>query len=156
MQLPSQALIQGSAVRRCDQHTAHRSFFATNRLKFHHHGAREAAPAMLRPRLDPVVDRETVHHHDAADRRFVARWVERTHTRYRTLGHLKHIASGKRGIARHRSRARHHVTGALYHPLRQLGRAEEHTSELQSLMRISYAVFCLKKKNTLQLKKKKD
>src|SRR3546814_5089994 len=29
------------------------------------------------------------------------------------------------------------------------GRSEEHTSELQSLMRISYAVFCLKKKNTI-------
>src|SRR3546814_6019806 len=28
-------------------------------------------------------------------------------------------------------------------------RSEEHTSELQSLMRISYAVFCLKKKKTL-------
>src|SRR3546814_6413857 len=28
----------------------------------------------------------------------------------------------------------------------QCGRSEEHTSELQSLMRISYAVFCLKKK----------
>src|SRR3546814_1760164 len=28
-------------------------------------------------------------------------------------------------------------------------RSEEHTSELQSLMRISYAVFCLKKKNKL-------
>src|SRR3546814_1097604 len=31
------------------------------------------------------------------------------------------------------------------------GRSEEHTSELQSLMRISYAVFCLKKKNYYQL-----
>src|SRR3546814_12190745 len=30
---------------------------------------------------------------------------------------------------------------------KQYGRSEEHTSELQSLMRISYAVFCLKKKN---------
>src|SRR3546814_9165047 len=30
---------------------------------------------------------------------------------------------------------------------RKLQRSEEHTSELQSLMRISYAVFCLKKKN---------
>src|SRR3546814_9946265 len=30
---------------------------------------------------------------------------------------------------------------------RMLRRSEEHTSELQSLMRISYAVFCLKKKN---------
>src|SRR3546814_2879434 len=30
------------------------------------------------------------------------------------------------------------------------GRSEEHTSELQSLMRISYAVFCLKKKKKYQ------
>src|SRR3546814_9445155 len=30
----------------------------------------------------------------------------------------------------------------------RLKRSEEHTSELQSLMRISYAVFCLKKKTT--------
>src|SRR3546814_6590079 len=38
-------------------------------------------------------------------------------------------------------------------------RSEEHTSELQSLMRISYAVFCLKKKkrnNSLNLQKKKQ
>src|SRR3546814_3218422 len=34
-----------------------------------------------------------------------------------------------------------------------LKRSEEHTSELQSLMRISYAVFCLKKKNTNTTKK---
>src|SRR3546814_7107823 len=32
-------------------------------------------------------------------------------------------------------------------PNRSSARSEEHTSELQSLMRISYAVFCLKKKN---------
>src|SRR3546814_2305706 len=38
------------------------------------------------------------------------------------------------------SPARNPATKAL------LGRSEEHTSELQSLMRISYAVFCLKKK----------
>src|SRR3546814_6282213 len=36
---------------------------------------------------------------------------------------------------------------------RQL-RSEEHTSELQSLMRISYAVFCLKKKKTIKKKMK--
>src|SRR3546814_10727432 len=35
-------------------------------------------------------------------------------------------------------------------------RSEEHTSELQSLMRISYAVFCLKKKKKKQKKKKKS
>src|SRR3546814_7142753 len=34
-------------------------------------------------------------------------------------------------------------------------RSEEHTSELQSLMRISYAVFCLKKKK-MRMKKRKD
>src|SRR3546814_5017927 len=33
----------------------------------------------------------------------------------------------------------------------QVRRSEEHTSELQSLMRISYAVFCLKKKKNLTL-----
>src|SRR3546814_9669527 len=33
-------------------------------------------------------------------------------------------------------------------------RSEEHTSELQSLMRISYAVFCLKKKNKIKTKNK--
>src|SRR3546814_1357150 len=34
----------------------------------------------------------------------------------------------------------------------KLTRSEEHTSELQSLMRISYAVFCLKKKKTRTMK----
>src|SRR3546814_1023770 len=36
------------------------------------------------------------------------------------------------------------------HDLDQAHRSEEHTSELQSLMRISYAVFCLKKKKIKQ------
>src|SRR3546814_7437295 len=35
-------------------------------------------------------------------------------------------------------------------------RSEEHTSELQSLMRISYAVFCLKKKQANKTDKKPD
>src|SRR3546814_4565649 len=47
------------------------------------------------------------------------------------------------------------ITTAKFYPqmrdavarLRQTPRSEEHTSELQSLMRISYAVFCLQKKN---------
>src|SRR3546814_1347403 len=48
--------------------------------------------------------------------------------------------------------------GAIHGPLlaEEIGvntvRSEEHTSELQSLMRISYAVFCLKKKNEQQQK----
>src|SRR3546814_4702902 len=52
------------------------------------------------------------------------------------LGHLEceELAHEARVGARHRDGG-------------TLGRSEEHTSELQSLMRISYAVFCLKKKN---------
>src|SRR3546814_1030036 len=41
--------------------------------------------------------------------------------------------------------ATHYVTGE--ERMHRAIRSEEHTSELQSLMRISYAVFCLKKKN---------
>src|SRR3546814_8643208 len=44
-----------------------------------------------------------------------------------------------------RREARNQAPGSLDEHRR---RSEEHTSELQSLMRISYAVFCLKKKNT--------
>src|SRR3546814_8152252 len=36
------------------------------------------------------------------------------------------------------------------------GRSEEHTSELQSLMRISYAVFCLKKKKDHNIREVRD
>src|SRR3546814_4872493 len=43
--------------------------------------------------------------------------------------------------------ARATVGDGLRHVLKRSGRSEEHTSELQSLMRISYAVFCLKNKN---------
>src|SRR3546814_6862638 len=39
-------------------------------------------------------------------------------------------------------------------PLRHLRRSEEHTSELQSLMSISYAVFCLKKNKNKKTKNK--
>src|SRR3546814_1434228 len=44
------------------------------------------------------------------------------------------------------SRGAHACVG--YRQVNYLWRSEEHTSELQSLMRISYAVFCLKKKKT--------
>src|SRR3546814_6331686 len=39
--------------------------------------------------------------------------------------------------------------GKVSTAMEQMVRSEEHTSELQSLMRISYAVFCLKKKKTI-------
>src|SRR3546814_6194748 len=38
------------------------------------------------------------------------------------------------------------ITASITRAILKLPRSEEHTSELQSLMRISYAVFCLKKK----------
>src|SRR3546814_2289837 len=47
-----------------------------------------------------------------------------------------------RADAERRDEADRHVALGI---ARFLGRSEEHTSELQSLMRISYAVFCLKK-----------
>src|SRR3546814_2632364 len=39
-----------------------------------------------------------------------------------------------------------YLPNKILEKLRKIRRSEEHTSELQSLMRISYAVFCLKKK----------
>src|SRR3546814_1360074 len=45
------------------------------------------------------------------------------------------------------------VGGALYAAKSRASRSEEHTSELQSLMRISYAVFCLKKKQERHMKR---
>src|SRR3546814_2653019 len=61
---------------------------------------------------------------------------------------------GKRGSRRDagRDRRRERV-----HDARLLeDRSEEHTSELQSLMRISYAVFCLKKNTKIKTNNKQD
>src|SRR3546814_7551476 len=63
-------------------------------------------------------------------------------------------APGRPGRRRDQDRAAHRRMAAARAGRRHHGqqdqrvlRSEEHTSELQSLMRISYAVFCLKKKN---------
>src|SRR3546814_4900440 len=50
------------------------------------------------------------------------------------------------GSREHHGDGRPKTARALLEAAAQGGRSEEHTSELQSLMRISYAVFCLKKK----------
>src|SRR3546814_9312700 len=42
------------------------------------------------------------------------------------------------------------ATGEVEHGVAEIKRSEEHTSELQSLMRTSYAVFCLKKNTSVQ------
>src|SRR3546814_12995215 len=69
------------------------------------------------------------------------------------LGHAAHLGPALYRRARHR-RADHSSGVAIVRRAvwqtpspRAAWRSEEHTSELQSLMRISYAVFCLKKKN---------
>src|SRR3546814_10420979 len=70
------------------------------------------------------------------------------------VGEAAHASVGQRQfeIVRDRTGQRQvAVAGDEFHGVR--GRSEEHTSELQSLMRISYAVFCLKKKNNETTKK---
>src|SRR3546814_4761487 len=61
---------------------------------------------------------------------------------------LEHVAAGAEVTAGAGDHHRLHFRLVRQRPeeVPQLGRSEEHTSELQSLMRISYAVFCLKKK----------
>src|SRR3546814_3845394 len=91
----------------------------------------EADPAnmvemRLCPRMGRVLPRPVVHHQIA--RNVARRMTEVAHRGDKDMGMI------------------------LAHPAR--ARSEEHTSELQSLMRISYAVFCLKKKkNTIQQSK---
>src|SRR3546814_4685461 len=65
--------------------------------------------------------------------------VARDHLGVGGLVEVRHVEADRAGVHRAVRVLRHHADHA---------RSEEHTSELQSLMRISYAVFCLKKKNT--------
>src|SRR3546814_9815345 len=55
------------------------------------------------------------------------------------------------GFGGHRRQANAARVGAAQKKRSIGGRSEEHTSELQSLMRISYAVFCLKKKKSKKM-----
>src|SRR3546814_10554586 len=73
---------------------------------------------------------------------------------YTTLFRSRMAARGRRRSLYGRTRRRrvrrrewHADRAALRQPPARNDRSEEHTSELQSLMRISYAVFCVKKKN---------
>src|SRR3546814_17256446 len=80
---------------------------------------------------------------------------------YTTLFRSEKVAAGEIGAGNRRFHAAKRVARrepdrgnrqhggdqeALVHRAHDVVRSEEHTSELQSLMRISYAVFCLKKK----------
>src|SRR3546814_7197275 len=67
-------------------------------------------------------------------------WTWRGQLRIDATPNLQFLISGDGLIGRE--------NGSLGNVLTNSTRSEEHTSELQSLMRISYAVFCLNKKNT--------
>src|SRR3546814_9161892 len=93
----------------------------------------------LRPRKSPLRGAASVHRRGV---KVGARVVHRQHvstleqqTMENTMNHANKL-SGLIALA-----------AAVAMPI-AFARSEEHTSELQSLMRISYAVFCLKQKNT--------
>src|SRR3546814_6426278 len=61
---------------------------------------------------------------------------------YHLIRYRNGVGQREPGVAKH---------DFVWHPIvRRDQRSEEHTSELQSLMRISYAVFCLKKKTNIR------
>src|SRR3546814_3644720 len=88
---------------------------------------RGAGKRVLRPR-QPEQDSDRAWRNDGAHRKTVRRGISRQFHHATPYGRLM-------VTLRHRDQGR-------------AARSEEHTSELQSPMRISYAVFCLKKKNT--------
>src|SRR3546814_9207259 len=88
----------------------------------------DVAPQVFAPKMLPC--------RDAA--------AHRADPRRNTLAHGKMDARCERAVGdldQHRA-----LRGNFPQSLARLERSEEHTSELQSLMRISYAVFCLQKK----------
>src|SRR3546814_3700157 len=82
-------------------------------------------------------------------------------TLFRSLLELPGFRIGRNGVERAfdlplrghagASQLEVNAVGRVIRELDRQERSEEHTSELQSLMRISYAVFCLKKKNNYYL-----
>src|SRR3546814_10517121 len=84
----------------------------------------------------------------AAQIRAESTWMRNARSAANALGLMQLLPSTGRAIARklgmHWRGERTLLRGAT--SIRLGSRSEEHTSELQSLMRISYAVFCLKKK----------
>src|SRR3546814_3995125 len=78
----------------------------------------------------PGTVRQLVHRYLTANHKFLSDGV-RTTAAYAPVGALSDVLE--------------HTRASVFFEVLQ-ERSEEHTSELQSLMRISYAVFCLKKK----------
>src|SRR3546814_4027618 len=90
---------------------------------------------------------EGIQHHVAGLRRGEDGAVEQ---RLGLLCRMRLIAVGILHPLRPGAERNDPVAPHLQIVVHRLHRSEEHTSELQSLMRISYAVFCLKKKTTLK------
>src|SRR3546814_5293122 len=69
-----------------------------------------------------------------------------SHSLGRSPDSLRRTLATQQNVALNRSLAAQYLGNGWKSCLQNEQRSEEHTSELQSLMRISYAVFCLKKK----------
>src|SRR3546814_9560552 len=82
--------------------------------------------------LVPAAGRDAAGDHDVAEARRVALDLALVEVCDVEVGPVRNVAVGPQGV----------LPGREAHPV---DRSEEHTSEIQSLMRISYAVFCLKK-----------
>src|SRR3546814_1673846 len=84
------------------------------------------------------------------------RLVDRDLQRRRLRPAAERQHHGKGGEAEHEDQARdtrqHAAQGRPFDEAEEAARSEEHTSELQSLMRISYAVFCVETKITQAIK----
>src|SRR3546814_2175537 len=89
------------------------------------------------PAPDPAVDDPGRRDHRSADR-----W-----RRSRVQRNRRRAGRRARYPAEHQEHRDSHAFARRSDAASRKIRSEEHTSELQSLMRISYAVFCLKKKN---------
>src|SRR3546814_1341573 len=108
----------------------------------------QIAEVLLPSRL---VETELMHQLGMAFRGYAALAGQESHRIARQQpdkgeGHQGDAEEGRYELGQPGDDEAEHGTGA-WAGSRAEGRSEEHTSELQSLMRISYAVFCLKKKN---------
>src|SRR3546814_3960369 len=95
----------------------------------------------------PVVGTGDVHYHEPDRARLQDVLVAIKHRKTLDESHRERRPNGEFYLRSPEEQARRFAT---YHPeaaANSVRRSEEHTSELQSLMRISYAVFCLQYKN---------
>src|SRR3546814_1284410 len=105
-------------------------------------GSFESLEEIRRNRSNVAVRCGFCEHRGVVDGGILWRWFALHHWDSRPTDVIEHMRCT---ICRRRPVE---VAATLEAPTIEFGRSEEHTSELQSLMRISYAVFCLKKKKS--------